>query len=59
MILHTITTSTFRSDLNAWEQGTKHIIRAKRLTYIGAARILRRDGFSGEVVRIETAVFAR
>lgn len=58
-ILHTITTSTFIASLNAWEQGTKHIIRSKRLTYIGAARILRREGFSGEVVHVETAVFSR
>jgi hypothetical protein len=58
-ILHTITTSTYCPSRNAWEQGTRHIIRSKRLTYTGAARILRRDGFTGEVVHIETAIFSR
>jgi hypothetical protein len=54
-ILHTITVS-----LSTGEQVTRHIIRNRRLTYTGAARILRREGLSNDsaVVRIETAVFA-
>ena len=55
-ILHTITLSNYVTG----EQYTRHIIRSRRLTYIGAERILRRAGECNDstVVRIETAIYA-
>lgn len=55
-ILHTITLSNYVTG----EQYTRHIIRSRRLTYIGAERILRRTGEcnNSTVVRIETAIYA-
>ena len=55
-ILHTITVSNHTTG----EQSTRHITRARRLTYRGAERILRRAGMSSActVVRIETAIYA-
>jgi hypothetical protein len=56
MILHTITLSNCATG----EQSTRHITRARQLTYLGAERILRRNGMSADltVVRIETAIYA-
>lgn len=55
-ILHTITLSNYVTG----EQYTRHIIRSRRLTYVGATRILRRNGEcnNSTVVRIETAIYA-
>jgi hypothetical protein len=55
-ILHTI----ILSNCATGEQSTRHITRPRRLTYIGAERILRRNGMSTDltVVRIETAIYA-
>ena len=55
-ILHTITLSNNVTG----EQYTRHITRSRRITYIGAERILRRSGEcqNSTVVRIETAIYA-
>lgn len=55
-ILHTITLSNYVTG----EQYTRHIIRSRRLTYIGAERILHKSGEcqNSIVVRIETAIYA-
>jgi hypothetical protein len=56
MILHTITLFNMLTG----EQYTRHITRSRRLTCIGAERILRRSGKcqNSTVVRIETAIYA-
>jgi len=53
-ILHLITVSNTATG----EQSLRHIFRSRRLTYIGAERILRRAGMPADctVVRIETAI---
>jgi hypothetical protein len=63
-ILHTITCTKFRADINAHEQFTRHLTRNKRLTEKGIERMFARgcDEYEADpevcVTRVETAIYA-